>query len=172
MIIAACYYTQVELTGSFKAYTLHNQCKTIKVLICVFCCATATTSIIKIMDICSRAGFIQSFIRLACEFEYAKKRLPDEGGSQLLSGSDSMKMSFLDLKGHLHSRMRVEYGAFLVATHHEEKFWKPTFFCLAMGNPCSANIEHYQQPPFGLGECHWGFAQLRFDHTKQYISWT
>ena len=46
-IVPAFYYTQVELTGKFKAYTLHNQCKTIKVWICVFCCTT--TSIITIM---------------------------------------------------------------------------------------------------------------------------
>ena len=49
-IVPAFYYTQVELTGPFKAYTLHNQCKTIKVWICVFCCTTTTTSIIRIME--------------------------------------------------------------------------------------------------------------------------
>ena len=96
-IAPAFYYTQVGLSGPFKAYTLHNQRKTIKIWMCVFCCTTATTTTIKTMEDCSAATFIQAFIRFACEFGYPKKLLPDEG-SQLINGCDSMKINYTDVK--------------------------------------------------------------------------
>ena len=91
-IAPAFYYTQVDLAGPFKAYTLYNQRKTIKIWMCVFCCTTTTTTSIKIMEDYSAAAFIQAFIRFACEFGYPKKLLPDEG-SQLINGCDSLKIN-------------------------------------------------------------------------------
>ena len=44
------HYTQFDWAGAFKAYTLFNQCKIIKVRMHVFYCTT-TTAIIKSMKI-------------------------------------------------------------------------------------------------------------------------
>ena len=80
----------------------------------------------QIMDICvllynnnniNHQNHGELFIRFACEFEYAKKLLPDEG-SLLLSGCALMKIIFSDRKGQLHSRMRVEYEACPAVAHH------------------------------------------------------
>ena len=116
-IAPAFYYTQVDLAGPFKAYTLHNQRKTIKIWMCVFCCTTTTTTSIKIMEDYSAAAFIQAFIRLACEVGYPKKLLPDEG-SQLISGCESMKINYNDVKQKLHSSVDVEYETCPTAAHH------------------------------------------------------
>ena len=86
---------QVDLADQFKVYTLHNQCKTIKVWICVF------------WEL-QYSSFIPSFMLFVHKVEYPKKFLLEER-LQLLSGCDLMKISFADLKGQLHSRIRVEY---------------------------------------------------------------
>ena len=116
-IAPAFYYTQVDLAGPFKAYTLHNQRKTIKIWMCVFCCTTTTTTSIKIMEDYSAAAFIQAFIRFACEFGYPKKLLPDEG-SQLINGCDSMKINYTDVKQQLHLQVDVEYETCPTAAHY------------------------------------------------------
>lgn len=113
MIASTFYHTQVALAGPFKAYRLHSQLK--KLYGCVFCCTATTVTFVKIMEDYSSAVFIQSFIQVAWEVRYWKKL--DEG-SQLLSRCDLMKIIFVDLKGQLHLRMKVEYEACPAAAHH------------------------------------------------------
>lgn len=60
---------------------------------------------------------IQPYIQFAREVGYPKKPFSGEG-SQLLSGCDSMKISFADLKGQFHSRMKEEYKVCSGAAHH------------------------------------------------------
>ena len=113
MIASTFYHTQVDLAGPFKAYRLHSQLK--KLYGCVFCCTATTVTFVKIMEDYSSAVFIQLFIQVAWEVRYWKKL--DEG-SQLLSRCDLMKIIFVDLKGQLHLRMKVEYEACPAAAHH------------------------------------------------------
>ena len=73
----------------------------------VFCCATTSTTIIKVMEDYIATSFIQAFIRLACEVGYPKILLTDSG-SQLVKGCNSITFDFRDLKFKLHKNAGVE----------------------------------------------------------------
>lgn len=70
----------------------------------------------KVMDHCSRQSFIQSFIRLSCEFGYPKFLLTNEG-SHLVKGCQTMQLCFKDIKGKLHKDMVEEYDIQPVGGH-------------------------------------------------------
>ena len=59
------------------------------------------------MEDYSSSLFLQCFIRLSCEVGYPKKLLLDEG-IQLITGCDSMKTDFQDIKFQLHQQMNVD----------------------------------------------------------------
>ena len=58
-IARAFYVTQVDLTGPFQAYLLHNKRATIKIWLVVFCCCTSSATSIKVMDDFSTPAFIK-----------------------------------------------------------------------------------------------------------------
>ena len=81
MITTAFYGTQVDICGTFKAYSMHHKRTAKKVWLIIYCMSTSTTSV-KVMDDYSTQSFMQSFIRFSCEFGYQKFMLIHEG-SQL-----------------------------------------------------------------------------------------
>ena len=91
------YVTQVDLAGTFKAYSPHNKRTTIKVYIAVFCCVATGTVSLKTMEDYSTEAFVQSFIRLSCDVGYPKLMLTDEG-SQLVKGCETMALNFSDIR--------------------------------------------------------------------------
>ena len=67
-IAPAFYITQVDLAGPFKSFSYHNKRSTLKIWLVVYCCATTSTTSIKVMEDYSSTAFIQTFIRHSCEF--------------------------------------------------------------------------------------------------------
>ena len=110
------YITQVDLAGSFKTFSKHNQRSIIKVWMAVFCCCTTSTVSIKIMENYNSASFIQVFVRFSCKVSYPKMLLPDEG-SQLVNSCKSMEFNFTDLKNNLH-RSKVEFDVCPIGGHY------------------------------------------------------
>ena len=106
-IAPAFYRTQVDLAGPFKAYSFVNKRATLKIWLTIFCCATTSTTSIKIMEDYSSPSFVQAFIRFSCEVGYPKCLLVDSG-SQLLSSCDNMKLNFQDIQYKLHRDVGVE----------------------------------------------------------------
>ena len=102
------YVCQTDICGPFKAFDLCIKRKTIKIWLIVFCCATTSTTSIKVMEDYGTESFILAFIRFACDAGYPKMLLVDEG-SQLIKGCETMKLSFLDMKNKLHREMSVEF---------------------------------------------------------------
>ena len=111
------FITQVDLAGPFKSYSPQHKRTTVKIWIVVFCCATTSTTIIKVMDDYSSSSFIQSFIRFSCEVGYPKMLLPDEG-SQLVKGCETMKLNFQDIKNRLYREVNVEFQVCPVGGHN------------------------------------------------------
>ena len=116
-IAPAFYVTQLDIAGPFKAYSPHNKRATIKVYLVVFCCATTSTTNIKVMDDYSTPSFIQAYIRLSSEVGYPKTLLPDEG-SQLIKGCENMKLNFADLKYQLHLQENCDFRPCPVGGHN------------------------------------------------------
>ena len=116
-IAPAFYITQTDLAGPFRAYSPHQKRTTIKIWLVVFCCATTSATVIKVMDDYSSTAFIQSFIRFSCDVGYPKILLPDEGG-QLMKGGQSMKLNFQDIKFKLHCDVAVEFEVCSVGGHN------------------------------------------------------
>ena len=71
-IAPAFYATEVGLCGPFKAYSPKSKRKTIKIWLAVYCCMSASTTLIKAMEDYSITAFIQSFVRFSCEVGYPK----------------------------------------------------------------------------------------------------
>ena len=116
-IAPSFYISQVDLTGPYLSYSPHNKRNTVKIWFAVFCCSTTSTVSLKVMEDYSSPGFIQSFIRFACEHGYPKLLVSDPG-SQLLKSYDVMKISFTDLKNKLHKDMGVEFDVVPVGGHN------------------------------------------------------
>ena len=69
------------------------------------------------MDDYSAQAFIQAFIRFSCKVGYPRIMVTDEG-SQLIKGSDNMKISCTDVKGKLHRDMMVDFATCPVGGHN------------------------------------------------------
>ena len=116
-IAPAFYISQVDLAGPFKAYSPHNKRNTVKIWFGVFCCATTSTTNIKVMEDYTTLGFLQAFIHLSCEVGYPKILLTDEG-SQLVKGSETVRFDFKDIQNKLHVEMGVELEMCPVGGHN------------------------------------------------------
>ena len=116
-IAPAFYITQLDLAGPFSAYSPHNKRTTVKIWFAVYCCSTTSTVNLKVMEDYSASGFLQSFIRFACEVGYPKILVSD-GGSQLVKGYSDMRIDFKDLKNKLHRDMSVEFDLSPIGGHN------------------------------------------------------
>ena len=116
-IAPAFYATQADICGPFKTYSLHHKRTTIKIWLIVYCCISTSTTNIKVMDDYSAQAFIQAFIRFSCKVGYPRFMVTDEG-SQLIKGSDNMKISCTDIKGKLHRDMMVDFATCPVGGHN------------------------------------------------------
>ena len=72
IIAPAFYITLGHICGPFKAYSMDHKRTTIKVWLIAYYCMSASTASVKVMDDCSTQSFIQSFIKLFCDFGYQK----------------------------------------------------------------------------------------------------
>ena len=102
-IAPAFYVTQADICGPFKAYSLHHKRTTIKIWLIVYCCISALTTNIKVMDDYSAQAFIQAFIRFFCEVGYPRFIVIDEG-SQLIQGCDNIENIFHRYKRKIAAR--------------------------------------------------------------------
>ena len=116
-IAPAFYITQADICGPFKAYSLNHKRIKIKIWLFVYCCISTSTTNIKVMDDYSAQAFIQAFIRFSCKVGYPRIMVTDEG-SQLIKGSDNMKISCTDVKGKLHRDMMVDFATCPVGGHN------------------------------------------------------
>ena len=116
-IAPAFYHTQVDLTGPYLAYSSHNQRKTIKVWLAIFCCNSIYATSIKVMGNYSTGRFIRAFIKFSCQFRYLRLTLSDEG-SQIIKAFQSMELKFVDLQQKIHKENGVEYQTCPVGGHN------------------------------------------------------
>ena len=118
-IAPAFYVTQTDLAGPFDANCHHHTRtkSTIKVWLVVFCCATTSTTSIKVMADYSTKAFVQAFTRFSTEVGYPKTLLCDKG-SQLIKGCESMVIQFWDLKHQLHRETGVDFEVCPVGGHN------------------------------------------------------
>jgi len=116
-IAPAFYITQIDLAGPFKSYSNHHKRTTVKIWLAIFCCATTSTTSIKVMEDYSTAAFVQAFIRFSCEVGYPKKVLTD-AGSQIIKGCNDLKLNYHDLKFKLHHNVAVEFDVCPVGGHN------------------------------------------------------
>ena len=116
-IAPAFYISQVDLAGPFSAHCHHHKRNTIKIWFVVFCCATTSTTIIKVMEDYSTTSFVNAFIRFSSDVGYPKVLLCDEG-SQLIKGCESMKLSFWDARFQLNKNVGVEFEVCPVGGHN------------------------------------------------------
>ena len=92
MMSAAFYETQVDICGTFKAYSMHHKRRrTIKFRLTVYYCVPTSTTSLKVMDHYSTQSIIQLFILFSYEFGYPKFMLIDEG-SQLVKGCQTIQL--------------------------------------------------------------------------------
>ena len=111
------YITQLDLAGPFLSYSPHNKRNTIKIWFVVYCCATTSTTNLKVMEDYGTSAFLESFMRFACEVGYPKILLSDEA-SQLLKGYEDMRIDFVDLKNNLHLNKSIEFSTCPVGGHN------------------------------------------------------
>ena len=111
------YYTQVDITGPFIAYSKHNKRTTLKVWIIVYVCATTGMTNLRIMEGYDTTQFLLTFSRFAMEVGYPKHLLADSG-SQLISGSENMMISMCDVGGKLNREYGIEFEVCPVGGHN------------------------------------------------------
>ncbi len=111
------YISQIDLAGPFDAYSVHNKRTTVKVWMCVFCCATTTCVNIKLQEDYSTPAFLLAFIRFACEVGYPKIVMIDKG-SQLVSGCENMKFDYRDAQNILNKEANVQLHTCPVGGHN------------------------------------------------------
>ena len=117
MIAPAFYVTQIDLTGPFSAHCHHHKRNTIKIWLVVFCCATTSMALIKVMEEYSKTAFVQAFIRFTTDAGFPKTLLCDEG-SQLVKGCESMQLKFWDVKFQLHQESGINFEVCPVGGHN------------------------------------------------------
>ena len=116
-IAPAFYISQTDLAGPFKAYSPHNKRNTLKIWFVIFCCATTSTTSIKVMEDYSSTSFVSAFVRFSCDSGYPKIMLTDEG-SQLIKGCEGMLLNFRDAQNKLFTNMEVELEVCPVGGHN------------------------------------------------------
>ena len=116
-IAPAFYVSQTDLAGPFKAYSSHNKRNTIKIWFVIFCCATTSTTSIKVMDDYTSSSFVSAFIRFSCDSGYPKILLTDEG-SQLIKGCEGMRLNFRDAQHKLYTDVQVDLEVCPVGGHN------------------------------------------------------
>ncbi len=116
-IAPAFYVSQVDLAGPFDAHCHHHKRNTIKIWYVVFCCATTSTTIIKVMEDYSTTSFLHAFTRFSSDVGYPKTLLIDSG-SQLIKGCETMKLSFWDIKFQLSKDVNVDFEICPVGGHN------------------------------------------------------
>ena len=116
-IAPAFYVSQVDLAGPFDAHCHHHKRNTIKIWYVVFCCATTSTTIIKVMEDYSTTSFIHAFTRFSSDVGYPKTLLID-AGSQLIKGCETMMLSFTDIQFQLNKDVHVEFEICPVGGHN------------------------------------------------------
>ena len=67
-IAPAFYSSQVDLCGTFKAFSFVNKRATIKIWFVVFCCCIAGAVDCKLMEDYSADSFLLAFIRFSCRY--------------------------------------------------------------------------------------------------------
>ena len=118
VIAPAFYVTQVDLAGPFQAHCHHHKRNTIKIWFSVFCCATTSTTSIKLMEDYSTSAFINSFIRLSSDVGFPKKMICDSG-SQIIKACESMNLKFRDLQFQLRQESAgIEFDICPVGGHN------------------------------------------------------
>ena len=110
------YVTQVDIVGSFQAYSNINKRATIKIWFVVFVCCTTGAVDLKVMEDYTTDAFILAFTRFSCKVGYPRKLLPD-AGSQLVKGASSMKIVFYDVMSQL-KKYGVDYELCPVGAHY------------------------------------------------------
>ena len=116
-IAPSFYNTQLDLSGPYKAYSPLHKRTTVKVWLVVYCCCVTSAIFINVMDDYSSTAFIQSFIRFATRYGFPLKVFCDEG-SQLVKGTNDMRLNFKDIKSKLHKDRRVTMETCPVGAHN------------------------------------------------------
>ena len=111
------YYTQVDITGAFLAYSKHNKRTELKVWIILFVCCTTGMTNLKIMEGYDTTQFLLAFGRFACEAGFPKYLLAD-AGSQLVCGSENMMISMCDVGGKLNREYGIQFEVCPVGGHN------------------------------------------------------
>ena len=115
-IAPAFYYCQVDLVGSFNAYSNSNKRATVKIWFAIFCCTVTGAVDLKVLEDYSTSSFVLAFTRFSCTFGYPKKLMPD-AGSQLLKACTTMRLTFRDIQSKL-SEYGVEFEPCPVNAHY------------------------------------------------------
>ena len=116
-IAPAFYHSQVDLSGPYKAYSLHHKRTTVKVWLAVYCCCFTSAIVINIIDDYSTTAFLQSFIRFSTRYGFPSKVFCDEG-SQLVKGTKDMILNFNDIKFKLHNERGITMETCPVGAHN------------------------------------------------------
>ena len=116
--IAPAFYTsQVDICGPYSSFSNANKRATIKVWFVLFACCVTGAIDVKVMEDSSTDSFLLAFIRFSCRYGYPKKLLVD-AGSQLVKGSKSMAISFIDIKHRLSFEYGVDFQTCPVGAHY------------------------------------------------------
>ena len=118
LCVAPPYYvTQCDLTGPYRAYSVHNRRTTVKVWITTFVCATTGMTNLKIMEGYDTTQFLLSFSRFSCEAGFPRLVLIDEG-SQLVRGCENMMINMCDARGVLKQEFGLDLKTCPVGGHN------------------------------------------------------
>ena len=118
LCVAPPYYvTQCDLTGPYRAYSVHNRRTTVKVWITTFVCATTGMTNLKIMEGYDTTQFLLSFSRFSCEAGFPRLVLIDEG-SQHVRGCENMMINMCDARGVLKQEFGLDLKTCPVGGHN------------------------------------------------------
>ena len=67
-VAPAFYYCQVDLVGSFNAYSNSNKRATVKIWFAIFCCTVTWAIDLKVLEDYSTSSFVLAFVRFSCTF--------------------------------------------------------------------------------------------------------
>jgi len=116
-VAPAFYHTQLDLSGPYKAFSPLHKRTTVKVWLVVYCCCSTSAVMINIMDDYATTTFIQSFMRFASRYGFPRKVFIDEG-SQLVKGTQDMRLSYTDIKSTLHKERSINFQTCPVGGHN------------------------------------------------------
>ena len=116
-IAPAFFYSQIDLSGPYTAYSPHNKRKSIKIWLIVFCCCSTSAVSIKTMDDYTATSFILAFTRFSCDRGFPRKLLCDEG-SQLVKGCKEMQINLRDIQTKMLKTHKVDFQVCPVQGHY------------------------------------------------------